>query len=79
MAEALIYYRVGDLWYPTREFEAEYMVSEQDARYDHDVWFEQVERWLEPLAGCGNRRWGADFVAGGVEFLDCRRAIASDF
>lgn len=47
LAEALIYYRAGDLWYPTREFEARYMAAEQDARYDHDVWHEQVAKWLD--------------------------------
>jgi predicted P-loop ATPase len=49
LAEALILYRADDSWFPTREFEAKYMVPEQDARYDRDVWFEQVEKWLEGI------------------------------
>lgn len=46
LAEAVIYYRAGEAWWPTREFERRYMAPEQDARYDPDVWHEMGKEWL---------------------------------
>jgi predicted P-loop ATPase len=44
LAEAVRRYRQDEKWWPDRQFEAEYIVTEQDARYEGDA-------WEEPIAG----------------------------
>jgi hypothetical protein len=45
-AEAVQLYRNGEPWYPSREFEAEHIKPQQEARYDTDIWDETIMRWL---------------------------------
>ena len=45
-AEALVRYRRGEKWWPDPDFEAEHMAPEQDARFEGDVWEEQISGYL---------------------------------
>jgi predicted P-loop ATPase len=46
-AEAVALYRKGERWWPDREFEAEHIAAEQEARYEVDAWEEIITAWLE--------------------------------
>lgn len=46
-AEAVHLYRQGMQWWPDRDFEAQHIRPEQDARYASDAWEELVAPWLE--------------------------------
>jgi predicted P-loop ATPase len=50
LAEAVQAYRKGERWWPDRDFEAEHIALEQEARYEHDAWEEPVGEWLERTA-----------------------------
>jgi predicted P-loop ATPase len=41
-AEAVAKYYDGEPWWPTRDFEAEHIRPEQDARYEGDPWEEKI-------------------------------------
>ena len=45
-AEAVHLYRLGEQWWPTRAFELEHMKTEQEARYEADVWQELIASYL---------------------------------
>ena len=46
-AEALGLYRNGVRWWPDKDFEREFIMPEQEARYQADVWEEVIKIWLE--------------------------------
>ncbi|MGY4803379.1 VapE domain-containing protein [Teichococcus aerofrigidensis] len=45
-AEAYALYRQGTQWWPTRDFEAEHIRSEQEQRYEADAWEQAIAEWL---------------------------------
>ena len=45
-AEAVHAYRAGEKWWPDRQFEAEYIVPQQEDRFEHDAWEEPIAKWL---------------------------------
>jgi predicted P-loop ATPase len=49
-AEAVHLYRIGQAWWPDRAFEAEYIVPQQAARYESDVWEEPIRQYLAGLS-----------------------------
>lgn len=46
-AEAVQLYRKGYQWWPTREFEREYIQPEQDKRFDSDAWEEPIAEYIK--------------------------------
>jgi predicted P-loop ATPase len=46
-AEAVKRYRDGARWWPDKDFEREYTMPEQAARYEGDVWEDQIKVYLE--------------------------------
>jgi predicted P-loop ATPase len=46
-AEAVTRYRDGTRWWPDAQFEREHMIPEQAARYESDVWEENIEAYLK--------------------------------
>lgn len=69
LAEAVHLYRQGARWWPDREFEAEHVRPEQDARYEADAWEDAVGDYLAgrdrvtvlevARGGCRSRRRGS--------------------
>jgi predicted P-loop ATPase len=55
-AEAVVLYRKGVPWWPDRDFEMKYMVAEQQARFDADIWEEPIARYLTPSQHSQNQR-----------------------
>ena len=58
-AEAVNAFRAGEHYWPDRDFEAEHIKPEQDARHVQDEWKNIIEAWLQepepgahPLAYC---------------------------
>lgn len=49
-AEAVAAYRAGARWWPDRQFEAEVIRAEQDARLEDDIWLEPIASWLSGRA-----------------------------
>jgi predicted P-loop ATPase len=45
-AEAVMAWREGCPWWPTREFEREYIREHQEARFDADAWEEPIQRFI---------------------------------
>jgi predicted P-loop ATPase len=45
-AEAVHRYRQGEQWWPDREFERQHIQPEQDARYEPDVWEDDISAYL---------------------------------
>jgi predicted P-loop ATPase len=45
-AEAVHLYRAGTKWWPGKDFEEKYMKPEQDARYEGDVWEENIKAYI---------------------------------
>jgi predicted P-loop ATPase len=45
-AEAVHLYKNGTHWWPTKEEEQQYMQPEQDARYEADVWEENIKTYV---------------------------------
>jgi predicted P-loop ATPase len=45
-AEALGAYRAGAKWYPSREFEAQHIKPQQDARYEADAWEDAIAHYV---------------------------------
>ncbi|HEX3522725.1 MAG TPA: virulence-associated E family protein [Stellaceae bacterium] len=46
LAEAVAAFRGGEKWWPDDAFQQEVIASEQEQRYDQDVWFETVQTYL---------------------------------
>ena len=46
-AEAVALFRKGVAWWPAREFEAEHIKPEQDARYEADAWEQAISEFLK--------------------------------
>jgi predicted P-loop ATPase len=46
-SEAVHLYRGGAKWWPNRNFEAEHIKPEQDARFEADVWEETIRTFIE--------------------------------
>lgn len=46
LAEAMHEFRAGAQWWPDREFEAEHIAPQQEARYEADPWQEAIETYL---------------------------------
>jgi predicted P-loop ATPase len=45
-AEAVALYRQSEHWWPSREFEREHIVPQQDDRFEVDIWEEQIAEFL---------------------------------
>jgi predicted P-loop ATPase len=45
-AEAVRLYRQGTQWWPDKEFESDYAMAEQAARYESDIWEESVRAFV---------------------------------
>jgi predicted P-loop ATPase len=45
-AEAVWAYRKREHWWPHRDFEAEHIAPEQEARYEQDAWEQPIAEWL---------------------------------
>ena len=45
-AEAVALYQDGEQWWPSRDFEREYIVAQQAARYEHDAWEETIAAYI---------------------------------
>jgi len=48
--EAVKRYRAGERWWPDRRFEKKYMIPEQEARREVDVWEEPILKHIQSLA-----------------------------
>jgi predicted P-loop ATPase len=46
-AEGVHAFHNGEAWWPDRDFEAEHIKREQEARYEADAWEEPISEWLE--------------------------------
>jgi predicted P-loop ATPase len=46
-AEAVVCYERGERWWPDKDFERKYIMPEQAARYEADVWEEKIADYLE--------------------------------
>ena len=51
-AEAVDLFRRDEPWWPSAEFEQEYIAPEQAARYEADAWEEVVAKWLDGRSRC---------------------------
>jgi predicted P-loop ATPase len=49
-AEAVQLYRAGEPWWPDKRFEHEHIAPEQAARYEGDVWEDQISKYLASLS-----------------------------
>jgi predicted P-loop ATPase len=49
-AEAVEMYRSGEPWWPNPAFEQEYVVPEQEARFEADAWEETVAKYLTTVS-----------------------------
>jgi predicted P-loop ATPase len=47
LAEAVDRYRHGEQWWPDKDLEREYMMPEQEARYEADAWEDEIRRHLD--------------------------------
>jgi predicted P-loop ATPase len=45
-AEAVHRYEAGEVWWPDRDFERDYIMPQQSARYEADVWEEAIRAYL---------------------------------
>jgi predicted P-loop ATPase len=54
-AEAVVAYRAKEAFWPTREFEAEFIKPEQERRYVEDAWEAKIDAWLNPTSKPRNR------------------------
>jgi predicted P-loop ATPase len=45
-SEAVHRYRTGEPWWPNRDFEREHILHEQEARYEADVWEENIREYV---------------------------------
>lgn len=45
-AEAMVAYRRGDAWWPSRTFERDHIAPQQEARFEADAWEQAIAEWL---------------------------------
>jgi predicted P-loop ATPase len=80
-AEAVQLYRQGFRWWPDVIFEREHIAPEQEARYEPDVWEEQIENYLtgrSQLTVIEIARGALGFdIAARIGTADQRRIVAS--
>jgi predicted P-loop ATPase len=49
-AEAVSLYKAGEQWWPGKNFEQEHIQPQQKARFEADVWEEDIARWVATRA-----------------------------
>ncbi|MBI0432987.1 virulence-associated E family protein [Roseomonas sp. KE0001] len=72
-AEAYALYRQGTQWWPTRDFEAEHIRSEQEQRYEADAWEQAIAEWL-----AGKQRVTVLHVARGALCIETAKIGTAD-
>lgn len=45
-AEAVVLYKAGEAWWPSKTLETEFILPQQSARYEADVWEENIAKFL---------------------------------
>ena len=49
-AEAVYRYQTGHKWWPDKDFERQWIMPEQAARYEADAWEENISQYLEGVS-----------------------------
>jgi predicted P-loop ATPase len=79
-AEAVELYRAGEPWWPGKDFERQFIVPEQSARYEADLWEESIGKYLrtQSRVTVGQvAREALDFATAKVGTADQRRITAA--
>lgn len=72
-AEAVHLYNDGRRWWPSAEFEREHIKPQQEKRFQHDTWEEDIAPWLK-----GQSRVTVGQVASQVLFIDTPKKNRTD-
>jgi len=78
-AEAVYRYETGSTWWPSDEFERQYVWSEQEARFEIDAWEEKITGFIAPLSNVtvfSIARDCLDIATGRIGTADQRRISA---
>jgi predicted P-loop ATPase len=73
LAEAVKAYHDGEQWWPDRAFEHEYVVPEQEARFEADAWEENIADYLRTIS-----RTTVGQVAKGALSMEAQRIGTAD-